>query len=551
MASRIKNEMTSLDVIKECINTNKSFVLEAGAGSGKTWTLVETIKYVIDRKGKELERYHQKIGCITYTNVAKNEIIERTYDSNMIQVSTIHEFLWGCIKNYQIEMKKILCDMNKEKIVGLEEELVDRVIEYENYRKLEAGIISHDDVIKIADRMFQEYDRLKKIICDAYPYIFIDEYQDTQKETINILINSLLQYNGKKNDFVIGFYGDAMQKIYNTGIGDISSVIMEGTELVRINKIENYRCSKSVIRLLNKIRTDLTQVPATHNNEGEIKFLYVPSERQKNDISIDDIISKLSWGQSDEETTKVLFLTHRKIAQTANFFNLYNVFNNRYKSFGNEKLNGKEDKFIEFMIDGIEKMVLLYEENHYEDFWKVCSYPIKSQIDKSVLSKKMKTLIEMRKTNKVKQIIEFVHSNGLLSKTEKIVSYEQQLASSEEKEVEFYTELMELEYKEIIEFNQYLRENSLFSTKHGVKGAEFDNVIVVIDDSDWNQYSFKDVFLNNTKSTKYKRTLNLLYVCCSRSKNNLALIMLSSIDEIGIDRVKEWFGDKNVIEYSI
>lgn len=551
MVSTIESSKNSLDIIKECINVKKSFVLEAGAGSGKTWTLIETIKYVIKLNENDLVKNHQKIVCITYTNVAKNEIIERTYNSDIIQVSTIHEFLWECTKNYQIELKKALCELNQANIMELEEQIALKEIEYRNYRDVKNGIISHDDVIKIASILFHKYNKLKEIVCDKYPYIFIDEYQDTQQETIQILVNSLLTYRIKRHNFMLGFYGDTMQKIYNTGIGDITPFIPENIEVVKINKIENYRCSKAVINVLNKIRSDLTQLPTGKNKEGEVKLLYLPSEKQEIDISMERIIEKLDWGKNEKETTKILFLTHKKIAQTAKFIDLYIIFNERYKSFVNEKLNNKEDKFIEFMIDSIEQMVGLYEKSLYEDFWRLCTYPVKSSEDKKDLNNIMRKLIEVRKNDKIKDVINFVNTEKLLHKPEKISYYEKNLHAMEQKEVEFYNALMELEYKQVMELNQYLKEDSLFSTKHGVKGAEFDNVLVVIDDTAWNQYSFKDIFCNNTHSTKFKRTLNLLYVCCSRSKNNLVLLLLSSIGEDGITNAKKWFGENNVIEYGV
>jgi DNA helicase-2/ATP-dependent DNA helicase PcrA len=43
-------EKNTFEDIKECININKSFILEAGAGSGKTYTLIQTIQYLIENK---------------------------------------------------------------------------------------------------------------------------------------------------------------------------------------------------------------------------------------------------------------------------------------------------------------------------------------------------------------------------------------------------------------------------------------------------------------------------------------------------------------------
>ena len=57
--------MEAIDQIKEKITTQKSFVLEAGAGAGKTYALIQTINHLIDTKGKDLSLNNQKIVCIT------------------------------------------------------------------------------------------------------------------------------------------------------------------------------------------------------------------------------------------------------------------------------------------------------------------------------------------------------------------------------------------------------------------------------------------------------------------------------------------------------
>ena len=64
----------SLEQVKDCIKTGKSFIVEAGAGSGKTWTLIESIKHILETQAAVLEKANQQIACITYTNVAKDEI---------------------------------------------------------------------------------------------------------------------------------------------------------------------------------------------------------------------------------------------------------------------------------------------------------------------------------------------------------------------------------------------------------------------------------------------------------------------------------------------
>src|SRR5690606_39244582 len=68
----------ALEKLRACIDNNQCFRLEAGAGAGKTYSLIESIRYLIDNQAEEFLRREQKIACITYTNVAKDEIRDRT-----------------------------------------------------------------------------------------------------------------------------------------------------------------------------------------------------------------------------------------------------------------------------------------------------------------------------------------------------------------------------------------------------------------------------------------------------------------------------------------
>ena len=87
--------------IMELINSNENFLLSGGAGSGKTYSLVQVIKQVLTSNPTV------KVACITYTNAAVKEIEERVNHKNL-NVSTIHDFLWDNIKHFQKELKESL-----------------------------------------------------------------------------------------------------------------------------------------------------------------------------------------------------------------------------------------------------------------------------------------------------------------------------------------------------------------------------------------------------------------------------------------------------------
>ncbi|MBK6989177.1 MAG: ATP-dependent helicase [Bacteroidetes bacterium] len=105
--------------------------------------------------------------------------------------------------------------------------------------------------------MFQNYKLLTTILADKFPYILVDEYQDTAVETTDALINSLL--SRQKPKVQLGFYGDSYQKIYDTGVGSLETFIQE-EKITLVTKQENYRSSINVINLLNKVRTNIKQI---------------------------------------------------------------------------------------------------------------------------------------------------------------------------------------------------------------------------------------------------------------------------------------------------
>jgi DNA helicase-2/ATP-dependent DNA helicase PcrA len=87
-----------------------------------------------------------------------------------------------------------------------------------------------------------------------------------------------------------------------------------------------------------------------------------------------------------------------------------------------------------------------------------------------------------------------------------------------------------------------------YSTQHGIKGAEFDNVFVILDNGKWNQYNFKYLFEETTgKKSVIERTIKMFYVCCSRAKNNLIVFYHKPSDAV-LNKAKEWFVEENLIE---
>ena len=205
---------TIVDQLYRCLSDNKNFVLSGGAGSGKTHTLKNIINLIYEHNP------NAHIACITYTEVAAKEITDRCFTidrQNKLWVSTIHSFLWENIKNYQKQLKKAIATLIQNHTISwtpkTEENniniiIADKRIDYKNYRDLDNGIVWHDDILKISKYLFENYPLLIKIFCDRYDYIFIDEYQDTAEDVINIFMK-IIKANYRTK---IGFFENQEKK---------------------------------------------------------------------------------------------------------------------------------------------------------------------------------------------------------------------------------------------------------------------------------------------------------------------------------------------------
>lgn len=243
----------AIDEIIKCLNSNKCFVLEAGAGAGKTHTLMQTIEYILSLNYNKNE-YTPKILCITYTNVAKNEIRKRLKASKNITINTLQEFLWDFIKQFQLELRRVV-----EEIIEEEKEKLHRKIE--DARKLidkprkntniENKMREIDDIINISKR-FLTNDTFANIFLNSFTHIFIDEYQDTNVEILTQLINCI-EMNKKKNHLILGLFGDRMQQIYSNNKLNVN---FEEYEYEIIPKLENYRSCEEIIEANNILRND-------------------------------------------------------------------------------------------------------------------------------------------------------------------------------------------------------------------------------------------------------------------------------------------------------
>ena len=528
MASKINSH---LDDIYAKIDSHKNFVVNGGAGSGKTYALIQSLKHIFSNNSKA------RVACITYTNVAVNEIRERVPFEGLF-VDTIHNFVWDLIKNYKSNLSSAIVELisaEKEnrgtgiRYSGEEDITYDtyhpETIEYKEYLKVEDGVVSHDEVLKLGKLLFSKYPLINKILADKYDYIFVDEYQDTSNLIISLLLETFLGHNPKT---LIGLFGDPMQSIYGAGIGDVRKYITDGV-LEEVVIEGNRRCSEEVIKLLNNVRTDIVQSPENLNLKGSVAFLY------SNDSKDIDIVKQHhvfeNWNFDDSENTKELYLTHRLISRRHNFQSFLSAYTNTDRIFGDSP-----DKLISHLLK-LQDMIQLYQTKKYHEFINVTDYKIHYHKDKIDLYNKIRKLTNMKKAT-IHDVVEFSHDSKICIIDDKLKQF-----AIDHKEL--YDQVMDIDYTELVSLYEYINKHSPYSTQHGIKGAEYDDVFVILDNGNWNMYNYEQLLGTVQNQNIYNRTHKLFYVSCSRAKRNL-VVYCPNFKESMLKKTKEWFGEANM-----
>ena len=129
-------------IIAECLmpTAPKSFLLYAGAGSGKTYSLVEGLKHLAEEHIDHLRASQQRIAVITYTNAASDEIVDRVDENALFDIRTIHSFCWSQISTLHTDIRKWLLATLPADIAELEQ--AEAKVVREPRRRLRANAVS-------------------------------------------------------------------------------------------------------------------------------------------------------------------------------------------------------------------------------------------------------------------------------------------------------------------------------------------------------------------------------------------------------------------------
>lgn len=547
------------------ININNHFKVAAGPGSGKTTFLINHINNIIENSDK-ISNY-RKICCITYTNVAVDNILKNLNNSiQYVEVSTIHSFLythiikpylWSISQKYNIDIANLQEDnnffsksllrkyikitnqtyvreshknfniirdvlstltwkldkkSNKDTIKPIKNQKVEvqsgelrflKNASFIPFKELcwQRGLISFDDVLYFSYKILTEYPKVAEIIRAKFPFILIDEFQDTspiQCEIIKIIM---------QKETIVGVVGDRCQSIYRFQGSDVKQ--FETFSCIGMKHYyipQNHRSCKRIVSFLNYIRGA--------KEEYQIPFLSEEGNSPKILVGKPLCAMKKCLEQHNSNNLYILTYTNDTVA----FLRHNNEDEENYKINGILTNCDERLQIVKYAITAIEKA----KKNNLKEALKYIKKVYKDINDERLPIIQLKNFINNYNTIKSLSITDFYNNH---------INIPPKITSGKIKET-----YDSIRYIDIA----FLVNNNINNIKtiHNAKGDGYENVLVVIDEN-----KNLDFLLNPDMTNEIHR---LYYVAFSRAIKNL-YINIPNIDEITTQLLNE----KNLFDLEI
>ncbi len=577
------------------------FLVNAPAGSGKTtWIRKNVRKYL-------LQNPNDNVLCITYTNRAAEEL-GKDVDSNRVYFGTIHSFIndfigsffshesilelyWEVYKNQIVERIENVSQNGNwaesnmryiEKYGGLTPEIVHSNITMISYNQapfnsLYRGALGHDDLISFTRLAVERFPVIKKKISDKYQLVFIDEYQDTATDVLQIFYSSMI---GKKSKLYL--LGDKMQQIYRNYNGEFETYFNIFNK--SINLSVNYRTTPKIVSILNKIYNDECYKQTAYEKNKDENMDFLPEVR-----IVTDIEKNVSELMEQYKDSLILYLSNKSRFYNIGVGELYDAYSGMEKySFG-KKYNAvdvltkeeirENDALLSFLFT-VNIIVDYFTKEFYGEVFRIIrkagtyfnfeKFIIRKHIDKHLVKDKLDDIVALY--NELSTTVDDFLS---LCVEKKYIREEFYSAVVEEND---YQLVKNVKVQEVKVLADYMSDPKI-STQHGVKGESHDTVVFVADNSRSNpvvhmskffeMWSNIDITLSEFDAFYYiysqmlNQIENKIGMKCSQLKADTYISVASIIDEelqaftkknetnpyyIQLLKVKmdKYFGKKNV-----
>ena len=530
--------------IESCFSASSpnNFFVFAGAGSGKTRSLINTLNFLDKEQGEKLLMKGKQIAVITYTNAACDEISRRLQYKSIFSVSTIHSFLWELIKNYQVDIKTWIMESVQKEIEELKQKQTktsrgkagekraetikkktERLAKIRSIQKFSYNpngdnvgydSLSHSEVIKMSTEFIATEPTMQDILTSKYPILLIDESQDTKKELIDALLIVCEKYGEK---FIVGMFGDTMQKIYNDGKDNLAKCIPDNW--VKPVKIMNHRSAKRIVTLANSIRSsvdDQKQQARSDAEEGTVRLFITSKSNNKEyvekrvaEMMVQDT-GDIGW--NDEEDYKSLILEHHMAASRFGFSELYMPLSNS-KKFDTSLREGSIPE-LSILSKLVFPLLVAYQSGNDFEVAKIIrkNSPL---LNKEVFITGLNNQVELlRKAEEAVEllmklwndgkvptcleVLKSIRDTGLFKVGNRVDEVLADYSQDENEKITALRTALSAPFYELERYALYVSDNTRFATHQGVKGLEFPRVMVILDDAQARGFlfSYEKLFRN-------------------------------------------------------
>ncbi|MEA4957821.1 ATP-dependent DNA helicase Rep [bioreactor metagenome] len=543
----MKNNNVELDDIQRKIvysNIKQNIIVNAPPGSGKTTIMAKRIDYLIQN---HLIKFPFRILGLTFSNAAANEMKSRLFSNELtskLQITTFHSFAFSILKSYAnyIGLKndfKILSDheskklkrrliikhfnkelneiipQNKKNQIDIYQEkykvwINETLLKCNNYKSVldskfnlimneyrqklkDKNVLDYDYLLYYSNMLFESNSNVLKYYSSSFRYMVIDEFQDTNVLQFNLIKKIILSSNNLVNILVLCDSNQAIYAFQGATTENIENAKKE-FNCKEFNLKKDYRISSPEIKKI-KINVSLKiddfyttlmdeneKIPLNlfDNENNELRFVMkILNELIKDGVDLEDIaiIAPVEW--------RLKNLKRHLLKNSIDHVYVPSL---------------SKSKIIEKYKNIFDSLLSFKNENNTlnQTIFNICS---KNRVNVNTDAIKLLISISKRYDKKYNNL-------SLNDKIEK-----------------FYNEfLLDINIEDLLK-NSF-KDKIFLSTIHGVKGLEFENVIIIgLENKVIPHHSVCEKCNNgeNVLLDELSDALKLLYVGITRAKNKLYL----------------------------
>ena len=435
--------------------------------------------------------------------------------------------------------------------------------------------LNHTEVIEITASFLTNKPAMQRILVNKYPFLLIDESQDTNRNLMEAFLVVEAQHQGR---FCLGLFGDTMQRIYADGKVDLPAGLPATWR--RPAKKMNHRSPARVVRLINKIRSnvdDHQQMARTDRGEGVVRLFVIPAgtaDKFKAEAVVAQRMAAItaddSWSGAGA-SIKTLTLEHLMAARRMGFLEFFEAL------YSVDRLKtGLLDGTLSGLRLFTHEVLPLIEAKRRKDEYAVAAIVRKSSplLEASFLKAAGDDQIKMLKkagdavdglaalwnggvSPALVDVLRYVSGSGLFAVPDILRPFAATMSSPmsdstsggdeqpderNDEVIGAWERALAVPFLQLEAYARYISGNAPFGTHQGVKGLEFPRVMVILDDQESRGFLFSydkllgakaksDTDIANERSgkeTSIDRTRRLFYVTCSRAQHSLAVVYYSA-----------------------